>query len=43
LLKEAIEQIKDRKYYKKYASNEVSLLAVAFGEKKGIGCKFQKV
>jgi Holliday junction resolvase-like predicted endonuclease len=40
LLQEAMEQIRDRKYYEKYASSEVSLLAVAFGDKKEIGCKF---
>ena len=43
LLKEAMEQIDDRKYYEKYISKEVSLLALAFGDKKEIGCKFQKV
>jgi Holliday junction resolvase-like predicted endonuclease len=40
LLKEAMEQIKDRKYYEKYASSEVSLLAIAFGDNKEIACKF---
>jgi hypothetical protein len=40
LLQEAMEQIKEKKYYEKYASSEVSLLAVAFGENKEIGCKF---
>jgi Holliday junction resolvase-like predicted endonuclease len=43
LLKEAMEQIKDRKYYEKYTSSEVSLLAIAFGDNKEIVCKFQKV
>ena len=41
LLKEGMEQIKDRKYYEKYGGSEVSLLAVAFGENKEIGCKFE--
>jgi hypothetical protein len=40
LLKEAMEQIKEKKYYEKYGDREVSLLAVAFGENKEIGCKF---
>jgi DNA-binding transcriptional regulator GbsR (MarR family) len=41
LLKEGMEQIKERKYCEKYDSSEVSLLAVAFGEDKEIGCKFE--
>jgi Holliday junction resolvase-like predicted endonuclease len=40
LLKEGMEQIKEKKYYEKYGDREVSLLAVAFGEDKEIGCKF---
>jgi hypothetical protein len=40
LLKEALEQIKGKRYYEKYGSREVSLLAVAFGEDKEIGCTF---
>jgi ribosomal protein S13 len=40
LLKEAMEQIKDKKYYEKYVSSDVSLLAVAFGNKKEIACKW---
>jgi Holliday junction resolvase-like predicted endonuclease len=43
LLEEAIKQIKDRKYYEKYTSNKVSLLAIAFGDNKEIACKFQKL
>jgi hypothetical protein len=31
---------RDKKYYEKYSSNEVSLLEVAFGDKKEISCKF---
>ncbi|MDR1087303.1 MAG: PD-(D/E)XK nuclease domain-containing protein [Endomicrobium sp.] len=34
LLKEGMEQIKEKKYYEKYGSREVSLLALAFGENK---------
>ncbi|MDR1523332.1 MAG: ATP-binding protein [Endomicrobium sp.] len=41
LLKEGMEQIKERKYYEKYASSEVRLLAIAFGGNKEIGCKFE--
>jgi hypothetical protein len=42
LLKERMGQIKDRKYYEKYGSSEVSLLAIAFrvGITKEIVCKF---
>jgi hypothetical protein len=36
-----MEQIKEKKYYEKYGSSEVSLLAIAFGENKEIGCKFE--
>jgi Holliday junction resolvase-like predicted endonuclease len=42
-VKEAMDQIRDRKYYEKYTSNELTLLAVAFGEDKQIGCKFESV
>ncbi|MDR2398877.1 MAG: PD-(D/E)XK nuclease domain-containing protein, partial [Endomicrobium sp.] len=41
LLKEAMAQIKKKKYYEKYGEREVSLLAIAFGENKEIGCKFE--
>ncbi|MDR2399137.1 MAG: PD-(D/E)XK nuclease domain-containing protein, partial [Endomicrobium sp.] len=41
LLKEAMAQIKGKKYYEKYGDKEVSLLAIAFGEKREIGCKFE--
>jgi Holliday junction resolvase-like predicted endonuclease len=41
LLKEGMEQIKEKKYYEKYGDREVSLLAVAFGEGKEIRCKFE--
>ena len=43
LLEEAMEQIKERKYYEKYVSKEVKLLALAFGRNKEIGCKFEKI
>jgi hypothetical protein len=39
LLKEEMEQIKEKKYYEKYDGREVSLLALAFGENREIGCK----
>jgi hypothetical protein len=41
LLRERMEQIKEKKYYEKYGSNEVSLLVIAFGEGKEIRCKFE--
>jgi Holliday junction resolvase-like predicted endonuclease len=41
LLEEAIEQIKEKKYYEKYGSREVSLLAIAFGDNKEVACKFE--
>jgi hypothetical protein len=41
LLKEEMEQMKKKKYYEKYGTSEVSLLAIAFGEDKKIGCKFE--
>jgi hypothetical protein len=40
LLQKGIEQIRDRKYYESYVSNDVVLLAIAFGKEKEIGCKF---
>jgi Holliday junction resolvase-like predicted endonuclease len=43
MLEEAIEQIKEKKYYEKYGSSEVSLLAIAFGDNKEIACKFVKM
>jgi len=42
MIKEALTQIKEKKYYEKYASEGVSLLAIAFGKKKEIACKFEK-
>jgi hypothetical protein len=41
LAKEAINQIRDKKYYEKYISNDVTLLAIAFGKNKKITCKFE--
>ena len=41
LVEEAIEQIKDRKYYEKYIGNEVSLLGIGFGKNKEISCGFE--
>jgi Holliday junction resolvase-like predicted endonuclease len=41
LLKEGMEQIKEKKYYEKYGGSEVSLLALAFGDNKEIACKFE--
>jgi Holliday junction resolvase-like predicted endonuclease len=41
MIKEALEQIRDKKYYEKYIGNEVSLLGIAFGDNKEIACKFE--
>ncbi|MDR2616949.1 MAG: PD-(D/E)XK nuclease domain-containing protein [Endomicrobium sp.] len=43
LLKEAITQLRDKKYHEKYASTDVTLLAIAFNKDKEIGCKFESV
>ena len=40
MIAEAMGQIKDRKYYEKYVGNDISLLAIAFGNKKEIACEF---
>ncbi|MDR3125190.1 MAG: ATP-binding protein [Endomicrobium sp.] len=42
-IKEAMKQIRETKYYEKYKTNKVSLLAIAFGEKKEIRCRFEGV
>ncbi|MDR3125174.1 MAG: PD-(D/E)XK nuclease domain-containing protein [Endomicrobium sp.] len=42
MIEEAMGQIKNKKYYEKYSGNDISLLAIVFGDKKEIGCKFQK-
>ena len=41
LVEEAMEQIKEKKYYEKYAGNEVSLLGIGFGKNKEICCGFE--
>ena len=43
LVEGAMEQIKDRKYYEKYAGNEVSLLGIGFGKDKEIVCMFEEL
>jgi hypothetical protein len=43
MIKEAVGQIRDRKYYEKYVGKEISLLTIAFGENKEIRCKFESV
>jgi hypothetical protein len=43
MIREALGQIRDRKYYEKYVGKEVSLLAIVFGENKEIRCKFESV
>ena len=42
-IKEAMKQIMEGKYYEKYKSNRVSLLAIVFGEDKEIRCKFESL
>jgi 2,3-bisphosphoglycerate-independent phosphoglycerate mutase len=41
MIKKAIKQIRDMKYYEKYIGDNVSLLAIAVGDKKEIACKFE--
>jgi hypothetical protein len=41
LVEEAIEQIKEKRYYEKYGKKDVSLLGIGFGKGKEIGCEFQ--
>jgi hypothetical protein len=49
LIKEAMEQIKDRKYYEAYLDKPILLLAIAFSAGKNkdrlteIGCRFEKI
>jgi hypothetical protein len=43
LVEEAIEQIKEKRYYEKYGKRDVSLLGIGFGKGKEIGCKFEVV
>ena len=43
MIEEGLNQIKERKYYEKYEGNDVSMLGIAFGDKKEIGCKFMRV
>ncbi|MDR3124999.1 MAG: ATP-binding protein [Endomicrobium sp.] len=43
MLKEAMLQIRKNKYYEKYASNDVILLALAFGKNKEIRCRFENI
>jgi Holliday junction resolvase-like predicted endonuclease len=42
-LKEALEQIKDTKYYEKYSNRNPTLLGIVFGENKEIACKFDNI
>jgi hypothetical protein len=43
LVEQAIGQIKEKRYYEKYGSKDVSLLGIGFGKEKEIGCKFEGV
>jgi hypothetical protein len=47
MLNEAMDQIRNNKYYEKYVnnnitSNNITLLAIAFNDNKDISCKFEK-
>jgi Holliday junction resolvase-like predicted endonuclease len=42
-VKEAMEQIRGKKYYEKYIKSNPVLLGIVFSEDKGIGCKFEMV
>jgi Holliday junction resolvase-like predicted endonuclease len=42
-VKEAMDQIKERKYYEKYIRSKPTLLGILFSEKKEIKCKFERV
>jgi hypothetical protein len=41
LVKEAIEQIREKRYYEKYGKKDVSLLGIGFGKAKEIECEFE--
>ncbi|MDR1523604.1 MAG: PD-(D/E)XK nuclease domain-containing protein [Endomicrobium sp.] len=41
-LEEAIGQIREKKYYVKYASKEVTLLGIVFSKNKDITCMFER-
>jgi hypothetical protein len=43
LVEEAIEQIKEKRYYEKYGKMDVSLLGIGFGNGKEIGCEFEEL
>jgi hypothetical protein len=36
-------QKRERKYYEKYKKDDTSLLAIVFGEKREIRCRFDRV
>ncbi|MDR0617569.1 MAG: PD-(D/E)XK nuclease domain-containing protein [Endomicrobium sp.] len=42
-IEEAMRQIREGKYYEKYKSNKVTLLAIVFGDNKEIRYKFERV
>ncbi|MDR1523043.1 MAG: PD-(D/E)XK nuclease domain-containing protein, partial [Endomicrobium sp.] len=43
MLKEAMRQIRDNKYYQKYKNNNPTLLGIVFSENKDIACRFEYV
>jgi Holliday junction resolvase-like predicted endonuclease len=42
-LKEAMEQIRNTRYYEKYISSNPTLLAIVFSENKDITCRFENI
>jgi hypothetical protein len=42
-LKEAMNQIRNNRYYEKYINNNPILLAIVFSENKDIACRFENV
>jgi hypothetical protein len=43
LVEEGLKQIRDRKYYEKYAIDKVILLAIGFWKGREISCKFTNI
>jgi hypothetical protein len=43
LVEQAIEQIKEKRYYEKYGKRDVSLRGIGFGNGKEIGCEFEEL
>jgi hypothetical protein len=43
MLKEAMRQIRDNKYYQKYKNKNPILLGIVFSENKEIACRFENI